>query len=65
VRAYWFEIHNRNAGRTPQVAGYGHYDDELRKVDGEWLFAFRRINTEAIESRAAAMENPGWLDVGR
>jgi len=59
-KAYWFEIDNNTTGRWPVVSGYGHYDDELRKVDGHWLFARRRINNEIMESRAAGMTNPAW-----
>jgi len=59
-RAYWFEIDNNTSTRAPIVSGYGHYDDELRKVDGHWLFSRRRINNEVMESRAAGPTNPAW-----
>ncbi len=59
-KAYWFEIDNNTSGRWPIVSGYGHYDDELRKVDGHWLFSRRRINNEIMDSRAAPMANPAW-----
>jgi hypothetical protein len=59
-KAYWFEIDNNTSGRWPYVSGYGHYDDELRKVDGHWLFSRRRINNEVMDSRAAGMTNPAW-----
>jgi hypothetical protein len=59
-KAYWFEIDNTTSGRWPLVTGYGHYDDELRKVDGHWLFARRRINNEVMDSRAAGPTNPAW-----
>ena len=59
-RAYWFEIDNNTSTRAPIVSGYGHYDDELRKVDGRWLFTRRRINNEVMDSRAASMTNPAW-----
>jgi hypothetical protein len=59
-RSYWFEIDNNNQARTPVVSGYGHYDDELRKVDGHWLFTRRRINNEVMDSRPAGPTNPAW-----
>ena len=59
-RSYWFEIDNNTSTRAPIVSGYGHYDDELRKVDGRWLFTRRRINNEAMDSRAAGPMNPAW-----
>lgn len=56
--AYWFEINNDIRGRWPYVGGYGHYEDELRKVDGQWLFARRKIFNECIAERAASDVNP-------
>ncbi|MEI9986916.1 MAG: nuclear transport factor 2 family protein [Aliidongia sp.] len=59
-RAYWFETNNDNRGYTPYVGGYGHYEDELRKVDGHWLFTRRKIWNEIMADRTAPMENPAW-----
>ena len=59
-RAYWFEFDDDIRGRRPYLGAYGHYDDEMRKVNGEWLFSRRRINNEQLDSRAAGMENPAW-----
>lgn len=39
--AYWQDIGLVNG--APGVAVAGHYDDALRKVDGEWMFAKRAI----------------------
>ncbi|CAN5554137.1 hypothetical protein BH09PSE4_BH09PSE4_21090 [soil metagenome] len=57
-RAYWFEIGNDGRDRRPIVGGYGHYEDELRRVDGRWLFSSRKIFNEANASRAASPVNP-------
>ncbi|HWW63710.1 MAG TPA: nuclear transport factor 2 family protein [Sphingomonadaceae bacterium] len=57
-RAYWFEIDNDTRNRWPYVGGYGHYSDELRKVEGEWLFSRRRIWNECMDDRPAADINP-------
>lgn len=59
-KAYWFEFDDDIRGYRPYVGAYGHYDDEMRKVNGEWLFSRRRINNEQLDSRAAGMENPAW-----
>ena len=59
-KAYWFEFDNAIRGRRPYVGGYGHYDDEMRKVNGQWLFSRRRINNEQMDDRAAPPENPAW-----
>jgi len=56
--AYWLELNNDVRDRWPYVGGYGHYDDVLRKVDGEWLFARRKIYNEILDTRAAIGPNP-------
>jgi hypothetical protein len=60
ARAYWFELNDDGRDRRPYLAAYGHYEDELRKVDGQWLFSKRKIFNEQMDSRAAAAENPAW-----
>jgi hypothetical protein len=62
-RAYWFEINNDHRGRWPYVAGYGHFESEFRKVDGQWLFTFRKIFNECMDHRAADDANPAQLVV--
>lgn len=57
-RAYWFELNDDNRDRRPYVGGYGHYEDELRKVDGKWLFTRRKIYNEMMPSRTAGPKNP-------
>jgi len=59
-RAYWFEFDDNIRDRRPYLGAYGHYDDEMRKVDGHWLFTRRRINNEMMDSRAAGNTNPAW-----
>lgn len=29
---------------TPRISGVGHYDDLLRRVDGSWVMAHRRVS---------------------
>ncbi len=57
-RSYWFEIDNDTRSRWPYVGGYGHYEDELRRTDGQWLFTFRKIWNECMDDRAASAINP-------
>jgi hypothetical protein len=57
-RSYWFEVANNGPGHTPKIGGFGHYEDELRRVDGHWLFASRKIFNQQLEGRSAAPENP-------
>jgi hypothetical protein len=56
--AYWFHIGNANPQRAAQVNSFGHYEDELVKVDGEWLFSLRKIYNEQIAEWVAGPQNP-------
>ena len=56
--AYWFHMGNDNPERRAQLNSYGHYEDELVKVDGEWLFSKRKIYNEQIAEWAAGPQNP-------
>lgn len=58
--AYWFHYGNNNPERTASLDSYGHYVDQLAKVNGQWLFTKRRIYNEQMEAWAAPPGNPGW-----
>jgi uncharacterized protein (TIGR02246 family) len=55
--AYWTHMTSGSNGRGT-VDFFGHYEDELVKVKGEWLFARRRIYNEAIPEWASEYVNP-------
>jgi uncharacterized protein (TIGR02246 family) len=55
--AYWTHMTSGADGRGT-VDFFGHYEDEMVKVDGEWLFARRRIYNEAIPEWASQYVNP-------
>jgi SnoaL-like domain len=55
--AYWTHMTSGSNGRG-SVDFFGHYEDEMVKVNGEWLFASRRIYNEAIPEWASAYVNP-------
>jgi len=59
---YWFQATNNTADRRTMVLGlFGHYEDELVKIDGEWFFKKRVIYNEGLEDRhKAGQENPAW-----
>jgi hypothetical protein len=57
-RAYWAGYINDNPDRKPMLESYGHYEDELVKVNGEWLFARRTIFNELRPDRAASAKWP-------
>jgi hypothetical protein len=50
----------KNAEGRMTIGGFGHYEDDLVKVDGEWLFARRRIYNEGNAAWAAPPGNPAW-----
>jgi hypothetical protein len=56
--AYWFHMGNDNPERAAQLNSFGHYEDELVKVDGEWLFSLRKIYNEQVAEWAAGQDNP-------
>jgi hypothetical protein len=56
--AYWHEFNNDVRGRWPYLAGYGTYEDALRRVDGKWLFTRRKILNENMADRVAPEINP-------
>jgi hypothetical protein len=59
-RAYWFHYSNNNPERRGVFDGYGHYEDEMVKVNGQWLFTKRRIYNEGRAEWAHKGGNPAW-----
>ena len=59
-RAYWFHYGNSNPERRAGVDAYGHYEDELVKVNGKWLFSKRVIYNESVKDWIAPEKNPSW-----
>ena len=59
-RAYWFHYGNTNPERSAQLDSYGHYEDKMVKVDGQWLFSERIIYNEQMAEWIGPTENPAW-----
>ncbi len=59
-RAYWFHMGNKNPQRKATLNSYGHYEDEIVRVNGTWLFSKRKIYNEEIPRWAAPAGNPCW-----
>jgi uncharacterized protein (TIGR02246 family) len=55
--AYWTHMTSGPDGRGT-VDFFGHYEDEMVKLDGRWLFSRRRIYNEAIPEWASQYVNP-------
>ncbi len=59
-RAYWFHYGNNNPERKAGVDAYGHYEDEMVKVNGQWLFSKRVIYNESVAEWIGPAKNPCW-----
>ena len=59
--SYWQHMGNSNPERKTTVNSFGHYEDELVKVNGQWLFSKRRIyNEQRKEWAYPGKGNPAW-----
>jgi uncharacterized protein (TIGR02246 family) len=56
--SFWYEMANDGPGGQPQIGTFGHYEDELVRVDGRWLFSRRSIRNEFLEGRESGPVNP-------
>lgn len=60
-RSYWFHYSNDNPQRRGIFDGFGHYEDELVKTNGKWLFTKRKIyNDGRDEWSYKGGKNPAW-----
>ena len=57
-RTLWVEMANHGPGDTMKMGTYGLYEDSLKKVHGQWLFARRNVLNEFIKSRTSGPGNP-------
>lgn len=60
ARSLWFEFNNDGADGRPYVGAYGHLEDELRRVDDQWLIARHQVFNEQREGMRAGDGNPAW-----
>ena len=51
-RSYWFHYSNDNPERRGVFDGFGHYEDELVRVNGKWRFSKRKIYNEGRDEWA-------------
>lgn len=56
--SYWWEFNNDARAGRPYLGTYGHYEDELVRIDGRWLFAHRKIYNEENPELRATDQNP-------
>lgn len=54
----WMEMANDGPGDTLKMGTFGIYEDEMERVDGDWLFSKRRVLNEFLDGRHSGPENP-------
>ena len=52
------EMANDGPGKSLKMGTFGIYEDQLRKVEGRWLFSERRILNEFLPGRESGPGNP-------
>lgn len=60
--AYWFAITNSTPQHDVQLLYFGHYEDDLVKVNGHWLFKKRKVFNESMPNRALFYPGLGEKD---
>lgn len=55
--AYWSHMTSDETGYGT-VDFFGHYEDELVKIEGDWYFSRRHVYNEAVEEWASDYVNP-------
>ena len=60
--AYWFNITNDTPQKDVQLVYFGHYEDELVKQNGHWLFKKRKVFNESLSNRALFYPGLGEKD---
>jgi len=60
-RSSWFHVGNDNPQRSNTIGGFGHYEDDLVKVNGQWFFTKRKIfNEGSARWQYKGAGNPAW-----
>jgi ketosteroid isomerase-like protein len=60
--AYWFAFTNNTPQKDVQLLYFGHYEDELAKVNGKWLFKKRHVFNESQPNRSLFYPGLGEKD---
>ena len=60
--AYWFALTNKTPQNDVQTFYFGHYEDELVKEDGRWLFTKRTVYNESRNNRKLFYPGLGEVD---
>jgi ketosteroid isomerase-like protein len=60
--AYWFALTNNTPQKDVQLLYFGHYEDDLVRVNGKWLFKKRHVFNESQPNRSAVYPGLGEKD---
>jgi hypothetical protein len=60
--AYWFALTNNTPQKDVQLLYFGHYEDEMVKVNGKWLFKKRKVYNESMNNRSVYYPGLGEKD---
>ena len=60
--AYWFAFTNNTPQGDVQLLYFGHYEDELVRRNGKWLFKTRKVYNESRDNRAVVYPGLGEKD---
>jgi hypothetical protein len=60
--AYWFALTNNTPQKDVQLLYFGHYEDELVKQNGHWLFKKRKVYNESQPNKALFYPGLGETD---
>jgi ketosteroid isomerase-like protein len=60
--AYWFEMTNNTPQHNVQLVYFGHYEDELVRRNGRWLFKKRTVYNESLSNSALFYPGLGEKD---
>jgi ketosteroid isomerase-like protein len=60
--AYWFALTNNTPQKDVQLLYFGHYEDDLVRVNGKWLFKKRKVFNESQNNRAVFYPGLGEKD---
>ena len=60
--AYWFAMTNRTTHWQVELLYMGHYEDELRRENGEWKFTKRTVYNESMHNKSLFYPGLGESD---
>jgi ketosteroid isomerase-like protein len=60
--AYWFALTNSTPQGDVQLLYFGHYEDDLVRVNGKWLFKKRKVYNESRNNRSLFYPGLGEKD---